>query len=160
MLLTSCSICCCRFLVSSTFVFIYISLHGCLLLAYACIDILNSYTCRCSCLCWTCSLYSSNLLDCLKKKIIINYVALFCVIVVYALHIRLYLVLNYSLILCKLPASLVSMNMSIVTSAGTQNCIASVLHCLPGCVVSRVDRIWTFFSDRHGPLTKVAYMSN
>ena len=24
----------------------------------------------------------------------------------------------------------------------------------------RVDRIWTLFLDRHGPLTKVAYMSN
>ena len=50
--------------------------------------------------------------------------------------IRLYLVLNYSLILCKLAASLVSMNMSVPTSAGVQNCIASMLRCLPGCVVT------------------------
>ena len=27
-------------------------------------------------------------------------------------------------------------------------------------LISRVDRNWTFFSNRHGPLTKVAYMSN
>ena len=125
MLLVSFSFGCYNLHVCLTFEFNYISFYGCLLFEHACVDVLNINVC----ICLTCSLCSSNLLDLMvffpQKK---NYLtALFCVIVVYALHIiRLYLVFNYSLILCKLPASLVSMNMSVLTSAGSQNCILFV----------------------------------
>ena len=110
-----CNFGCFSLLVCLAFVFIYISLNGCLLLNYACVDVLNIHACRCACICWNKQLRFIQLVGfdvffIPKKKN--YYTALFSVVVAYALHItRLCLVLNYSLIQCKLPSSWVSMIM-------------------------------------------------